>query len=338
MAADTTPLRIGIVGGGNWTRTVHLPNLQRVEGVVVTAISTRDAERRERAQTAYDRPIRFCDTADELIAAGDTDAVLVCTPNHTHESLSIAVLTAGKHLLCEKPAALTVEGVDRIGALCGDSVFQVDLELGYSDVVSAVRGLVHSGVIGRPRLLSCLLMRNWGAFRGWRGDPRQSGGMVLELGIHYLDLFNVVVGEVPSRVHAAGGHAAGAALPDYLGCQVCYPSGAIAQLGLTVLASARNEIRLHVVGDEARLDAEIIGGTLELWRRGASAPEDCSPLRPPDYRFDGFPGSLEALQGWVECIRTGAPPLAGLAAARAATAVSAAAEASLRSGNPEAVE
>src|SRR5204863_7649986 len=125
--------------------------------------------------------------------------------------------------------------------------FQTGLELRYSDVARRMAAEIREGRIGAPRMVGCLLMRDWGAFRGWRGDPALSGGMFLELGIHYLDLFNLLAGGRPTRVYATGGHSLGAAQPDYLGCLVDYDNGARASLGLTVLAAARNEIRLHVI-------------------------------------------------------------------------------------------
>jgi predicted dehydrogenase len=329
-------VNIGILGAGNWTRTVHLPNLRQLPGARVVAVSSRSLERRAQAREAWGGPLCFYEEPLDLLDDPEVQAVIICTPNHTHEELSVAAVERGKHVLCEKPAALTAEGVDRIGAALGEAktVFQADLELRYSDVIRRMEELIQAGQIGAPKIASCLLMRDWGGFRGWRGDPALSGGMFLELGIHYLDLFNALAGGAPTRVYATGGHALGGAQPDYMACMVGYDNEARASLGLTVLAAARNEITLHVIGTEARLEGEILSGRLHLWRRRHREPEDFSPPRTADYRFHGFPGSLEAVEGWLHCVRTGEAPRAGLAVARAATAVSAAAEESLQSGAP----
>ncbi len=329
-------LRIGVLGAGNWTRTVHLPNLRRIPGVKVISVSSNDLERRAQAREAWGGPLCFYEDPLDLMEDPEIDAVLVCTPNHTHAELAVAALDRGKHVYCEKPVALSPEGIRRIETALAHArtVFQAGLELRYSDVVRSMVEAVTAGRIGAPKLLSCLLMRDWGGPRGWRSDPSLAGGMLLELGIHYLDLFNALSGGRPRQVYATGGKVLGGVLPDYLSCTVEFDNEVQAQLGLTVFAAARNEIRLHVVGTEARLEGEIIGGQLLLWQRGEPEPEDLSPPRPPDYRFDGFPGSLEALESWVRCIRTGEPPLADLQVAGAATAVSAAGEASLRSGTP----
>lgn len=333
---EEATIRIGVLGAGHWARTVHLPNLRRLPGVKVISVSSNDLERRAKAKEAWGGPLCFYEEPLDLMEDPEIDAVLVCTPNHTHAELAVAALDHGKHVYCEKPVALSGEGIRRIEAALAHSgtVFQAGLELRYSDVVRRMGEAIAAGRIGAPKLLSCLLMRDWGGPRGWRSDPALSGGMLLELGIHYLDLFNALSGGRPRQVYATGGTALGGSLPDYLTCGVTYDNGARAQLGLTVIAAARNEIRLHVVGPEARLEGEIIGGEVLLWRRGQAEPEDLSPPRPADYRFDGFPGSLEALEAWVRCIRTGERPLADLRVAEAATAVSAAGEFSLQSGAP----
>lgn len=332
---DEPMVRIGILGAGNWTRTVHLPNLGRIAGAQVVAVTSNSLERREKAREAWGGPLCFYEQPEDLLA-DEVDAVLICTPNHTHEALALTALEARKHVYCEKPVAFTAAGVNRIAAARerAGTVFAAGLELRSSDVVVRMEELTRTGKIGSPKMVACLLMRDWGAFRGWRGDPQLSGGMVLELGIHYLDLFNALAGGRPARVFATGGHALSAALPDYLACLVEYDNGVRANLGLTVIAAARDEIRLHMIGSEGRLEGEIISGRVEFWPRRQREPEDVSPTRPADYTFCGFPGSLEALQDWLSCLRSGAAPRADWQAARSATLVSAAAEESLLSGRP----
>jgi len=332
MAA--APIRLGILGAGNWTRGVHLPNLATLPEIDVVALFSRSAETLARTRAAAPPDIRAYHEVAALLDDAGVEAVLIATPNHTHEELTLAALRAGKHVLCEKPASFTLAGIERIAAAHRDAgtLFQIDLELRYSDVIQQLLRLIRAGQIGRPKLIQCTLLRDWGAPRGWRGDPALAGGMALELGCHYLDLFNALAEGEPTRVFCSGGHASGAAVPDYLACVVEYDNEVVANLALSVIAPARNEIRLHVIGSEGRLEGEIIAGTVEVWRRRASEGEDYSPPRPAEYAFRGFPGSREALAHFARCIREGTAPIADLRVARLATAVSAAAEASLGGG------
>ena len=93
-------------------------------------------------------------------------------------------------------------------------------------------------------------------------------------------------------------------------------------------------MNVHVVGTAARLEGEILSGSVTLWRRGESEPVDVSPDRAPGARIYGYPGSLELVRDWIGRIRGGGEADAGIAPALAATAVSAAAERSLRTGEP----
>ena len=332
--ASARPIGLGILGCGNWTRTVHLPNLALLPEFEVRALYSRTRPTLDRARGILDGQARGCQDVSTVLADESVEAVIVCTPNHTHEELALACLRAGKHVLCEKPASFTSAGMARLARAHQEAgtVFQVDLELRYSDVIQQMLRLIRAGQIGRPKLIQCLLMRDWGSFRSWRGDPALSGGMALELACHYLDLFNALADAPPTRVYCTGGHAMGAPMPDYLSCVVEYENEVRADLSLTVIAAARNEIRLHVIGSEGRLEGEIIGGSVSVWRRHTREPEDYSPKRAEDYAFHGFPGALEGLAHFGRCIREGAEPVGDMEVARRATLVSAAAEQSMQTG------
>lgn len=333
---EDTPLAIGIVGGGNWARTVHLPNLRRVPGARVVSVSSNNLEHRAKAREAWGGPLCFYEDPLDLLEDPEIRAVVISTPNYTHEALSVAALDGGKHVYCEKPIAFTPEGAERIRRAqeAVGTVFQSGLELRYCDVVRRMVDEVGAGRVGEPRLVSCLLLRDWGGFRGWRGHADQSGGMLLELGIHYLDLFDALIGRPPTRVFASGSASVGRSLPDTLTCAVEYTGGGRGHLGISLMAAARKEVRIQLVGTEARLEGEILSGELLLWRRGATEPEEISPVRAPAFRCHGYPGSLEAIRDWVHCVRTGGRPLADLAVGALATSVAAAGEKSLETGEP----
>ncbi|HEU4754867.1 MAG TPA: Gfo/Idh/MocA family oxidoreductase [Armatimonadota bacterium] len=328
-------LRIGILGAGRWARTVHIPHLRELPEVTLVAASSNNLEHRQAAREAWGGPLCFYEEPEDVLQ-DEIDAVLVCTPNQTHERLSVAALQAGKHVFCEKPPALTRPGLAQLAAAVERSgtVFSVGLELRCSDVVTRMRELIREGAVGEPRLLHCLLLRNYGSFGGWRDDPAQSGGLFPELGIHYLDLLTALSGGSPTRVYATGGHALGNRLPDYALCSVDFDNGARAGFGVTFFAAGSPEIRLHVIGAEGRLEGALLAGQVLLQSRAASEPEDRSPLRPPDRKLYGYPGSREVLQDWVRSILSGGTPRADIAVAVESTSLCLAAEESLRSGMP----
>jgi len=311
------PVRIGVVGLGWWACETHIPNLLRVEGAQVAALCSRSPENIERGRKALGPdaadPLVFHDY-EELLACEAVDAVLIATPNHTHGAMTLAAIWAGKHVLVEKPLALHPAECQAIVQEAADTglVVQVGVELRYSDVARTLRRLVAEGAIGEPALLRCDIWRQWGAPGNWRADEAKSGGLFHELGIHYLDLLSFVAGRPPAWVAAAGGAKATGRDLDYAAVTLGFEGGAVAELSLCLFAaSAREEVPLDIVGTRGRLAAEVADGKVALFPREGE-PQDHSPKRVGGRVF-GFPGSLESVTSFVECVRTGERPSADAA-------------------------
>jgi predicted dehydrogenase len=331
-----SPVRIGLIGLGRWAHDVHIPNLLQTPDCEVTALCSRSEENRERARRALKASPRETVQFDDVLADDNVDAVIVCTPNRLHEVVAEAALKAGKHVLCEKPIALSLTGCSRLRDAQRESgkVFQTGLELRYSDVAQTVCRLVREGAVGSPSMIWCNILRDWGQFSGWRASMEQSGGIYQELACHYLDLFNWLAGSPPQRITAEGASLTGEEIVDHLWTTLRYPGEIIANLGICIFAPAKETIVLEIIGPEGRITADIISGKAQVWKRGGSGPEDHSPPRPPDYRFFGFPGSLESLKAFVQSIREGSEPLASLGVGCEAVATGLAATEALSTGLP----
>jgi predicted dehydrogenase len=108
------PVRVGVVGGGLVAQVVHLPHLHDLAGAfAVAGLAEPDARRREWLAGRSGIPLA-CAGHEELIARGELDALLVCSPNGTHAEVALAALDAGLHVLVEKPLCLTVADATRI--------------------------------------------------------------------------------------------------------------------------------------------------------------------------------------------------------------------------------
>lgn len=334
-------LRIGILGLGSWARSVHIPNLLRVPGVRISALCSRTKANLVAACNVLgERPAIFHDE-ESLFRWQDCDAVLITTPNYMHASQSIAALRAGKHVFCEKPLALTQPDALalREAVRASGLVFAVGLELRYADVPCAVSQFVKSGGIGKPRFISTEILRNWQlGGPGWRSVPEQSGGLFFELGCHYTDLYECLLGERTKKVHAEGSNRCGT-VTDYASISLRYPSGAVGCLNLCLFASgATDRVDLEVIGEQGRVRAELLSGQVEVWQGQGQQGRRLDVGRPPDYEFIGFPGSLEILKDFAECVRQGRRPVADIEAAVSSTLTAIAGEESLRKGVPVELE
>lgn len=201
----TSPLKIGIAGTGAIAQVAHLPVLRKLKGVTVAALCDGDFPKARALAARFEVPDVF-DDIEDLLAHTDLDAVAICTPNHLHESHAIAALSAEKHVLCERPLALTVPGAQRMLAAAkrAGRVLMVGMNHRFRRDVAALRAFVAGGELGSVTDLR----GGWHTFRpsrqmlGWRlRRPESGGGALLDLGLPVIDLGLWLVGNPkPKRV------------------------------------------------------------------------------------------------------------------------------------------
>jgi len=205
------PLKIGLIGTGFIARS-HLQAFSRFpERVQLTAVcDSREEAAREfageaKVDTVYLDPMR-------LLREADVDAVDICTPNHLHAPITIAAAEVGKHVLLEKPMAITmqecremVEATEKAGV-----TFMVAQQLRYLPNYRGVRRLIGEGELGRiwgartDTWLPAILSRSAptpgspqpGEQVRWRLDVKRSGGVsLIDNAIHFIDLFRYLIGD-----------------------------------------------------------------------------------------------------------------------------------------------
>jgi predicted dehydrogenase len=197
------PLGLGLIGYGGFGRFcldvyAAMPDLR------VVAVADVDEARRQEAARRYG--VRtYADGAD-LLAAPEVDVVVISTPPHTHAPLSVAAAHAGKHVFCEKPLALSLDEADTViaTALQRDVCLTVNYVLRRNPLNCRLRALLLSGVLG-PLLhmsLENLATDEHLKPSHWFWDPALSGGIWVEHGVHFFDLFGWLSGERAQAVAA----------------------------------------------------------------------------------------------------------------------------------------
>jgi predicted dehydrogenase len=208
----TEPLRLGVVGAGAILQVAHLPALRRQKGVQVAALCDTDVPKARALASRYSVPNVY-DDIEDLLRHEALDAVLICTPNHLHEPHILAALSAGLHVLVEKPASLTSQGIQRLSRAVerANRVVMVGMNHRYRADTQAVRSFVQAGELGQIFSLQAgwYMARSARAPLGWRQRRQESGGgVLLDLGVTMLDLAFWLAGNPePVRVSAnlAGG-------------------------------------------------------------------------------------------------------------------------------------
>ena len=176
-------------------------------GARIAAICDCDAEHLRAAGERYGIPEenRFTDYRD-LLNRKEIDAVTVAVPDQQHREISCAMLHAGKHVLCEKPLALTREDVRQIVAAAdaSDRRFMVGQICRFTPAFEKAKALVASGVIGELYYIESEYAHDYMKLVDtWRADPDRHG--VIGGGCHAVDLLRWIAGD-PTQVFAYGTH------------------------------------------------------------------------------------------------------------------------------------
>lgn len=199
MAEQIHQLRAALIGLG-FIGHVHLDALRRL-GVAVTGVLGSTPERAAAAAGAVGISKVYRDL-DELAADPEVDVVHITSPNHLHAPQTLALLRAGKHVICEKPLATTTgeaaemaaaaAAAGRVAAVCFHSRFY--------PVSAHARAMIAGGELGTTRLVTGHYLQDWLALEtdwNWRLDPVLGGPTraVGDIGSHWIDLVEHVTGE-----------------------------------------------------------------------------------------------------------------------------------------------
>ncbi len=204
--ADTPLVRIGIVGLGVAARQV-LGSIAATDGAQLTAVC--DVRTDELARFKQRYGVETFTRLDEMCQQAPIDAVWVATPNHLHAEHTIMAADHGKHVICEKPMAITlaeanrmVEAVERNG---------VQYVQGHSRIhrpyVRKIGEILASGRLGRIIQINTWMYNDW-IQRPWEAasvDPKRGGGVVYRQGPHQIDVIRYLAGGLVRGVRATTG-------------------------------------------------------------------------------------------------------------------------------------
>src|SRR5579875_2347699 len=229
---DNTGVRVGIAGLGFMGAT-HLSAYEKLRGVEIAAVCSPDAQALSGDLTAVggnlNRPHRAHDFSGartytdwiDLIRDPQLDAVDICLPTDLHAPAAIAALESGKHVLCEKPMALSAEDCEHMMAAAQrhNRILMIGQILRFWPEYLCLRDFVESGRYGRVRGATFIRRCGLPDWSRWLPDERRSGGAIVDLLTHDIDQALLLFG-APARVAAKsmGG-------PDTLMATLIYPNG-----------------------------------------------------------------------------------------------------------------
>lgn len=307
-------VNVGIIGIG-FMGVTHFKALKEVEGAHVAAISTRDAKKLAGDWTTIkgnfgdsggmqdvSQIARYPDWK-ELLADSSIDLVDICLPTHLHRSVTEAALAAGKHVLVEKPLALTLEDADAMiaAAQAAGKLLMVGQVLRFFPPFAQAQAMVAGGEYGALKaahLKRIISMPKWSSDDHF-ADVSKSGGPGLDLHIHDTDFVHYLAG-VPQAVRATGVSSAGGAVL-YVNTQYDYGKGGpavTAQSGAIAQPSLAFEHGFDIYLEKATIQYNNLFTGEDLWVYPAEGERQVvTPNRP-----DAF---VAQLQHATQCVASG---------------------------------
>ena len=251
----TTRLRIGVLSTADIALKKVIPGMRRASRVEVVAIASRDGAQ---ARAVADRLAipRAHGSYEALLADPDVDAVYIPLPNHLHAEWTIAAARAGKHVLCEKPLAMTVADAERMAAACDAAGVRLMEAFMYRHHPSwvAARELVAAGRIGR-----LTTVQSW--FSYFNDDPANirnirayGGGALYDIGCYNVNLSRLLFGAEPTGVRASVQREAGSGV-DVLTSAILDFDGGTATF--TCGTRLETDQRVHIYGTTGRISIGI---------------------------------------------------------------------------------
>jgi UDP-N-acetyl-2-amino-2-deoxyglucuronate dehydrogenase len=268
-AAD--PFRVALVGCGRISRS-HFDALRRVEGLRLAAVADVLPERARAAGDAEGVP--WFDAYEAMLERADCHAVAVCTPSGLHPAHGIAAARRGKHVVCEKPMAISLRGADELVQACdaaGVHLFVVKQNR-LNPAVQLLRRAVDKGRFGRIYMANTTVRwsrpQEYYDQAPWRGTWEFDGGAFMNQASHYVDLIQWLVGPVESVIAKTATLARRIETEDSGVAVLKFRTGALGVIEVTMLTFPRNlEGSITILGERGTVK---VGGTavnrVEHWR------------------------------------------------------------------------
>lgn len=207
--------RLNVIGTGTigqeHMRVAHMLGIAAVNGIYDRNAHSMAIAAEEFAHLS-DEPLTCHDSLEAACNDAAADALLICTPNHTHIDVFETAAATGKPILLEKPMATTVADARRIAEVSADypSFIQVGLQYRYkAPYVEARHEALERGTLGEIKTISMCEYRPpfLDKVEQWNKFAALSGGTLVEKCCHYFDLINLFAGAEPVRVFASSGRA-----------------------------------------------------------------------------------------------------------------------------------
>lgn len=248
-------VRWGILSTAHIGTGQVIPAIQAASNCEVVAIASRDLPRGQATADQLEIPKAYGSYA-ELLAADDVDAVYIPLPNHLHREWTIAAARAGKHVLCEKPLALSSSDAQAMVDVCAvEGVkFMEAFMYRFQPAWVKVRELVSSGAIGELRAVQTRFAYYNDNPGNIRNQREAGGGALMDIGCYAINVSRMLFGGEPTRIQASVRRDPDLGIDIVTSALLDFDDG---QASFVVSTRTEDDQRVHLLGSIGRIEVEI---------------------------------------------------------------------------------
>jgi UDP-N-acetyl-2-amino-2-deoxyglucuronate dehydrogenase len=263
--------RIALLGCGRISKN-HFEAIDQIDGLELVAVCDSDAERAAQAGTQWG--VQHYTSYEKMLKDSKADIITIATPSGLHAEQGIEAASAGKHVVMEKPMAISLTGADSLVHACDKAGVQLFVvkQNRLNPPVQLLKNAVDRNRFGRIYMASCTV--HWARPQEyydqapWRGTWEFDGGAFMNQASHYVDLIQWLMGPVESVMAKTATLARRIETEDSGIAILKFRSGALGSIEVTMLAYPRNlEGSITILGEKG---SAKIGGTavnkIELWQ------------------------------------------------------------------------
>ena len=316
-------IRVGIIGFG-YMGHFHYEKTEHFDDVEVVAVFDNNEEKRSDAQK---KGVRVYDSLDDFLKE-ELELVVIATPNQWHAPYAIASMKAGKNVLCEKPATMSVKEIEDVIACSKETgkFFTVHQQRRFDRDYRALCDVINSGAIGNVTTIESKVLGERGVCFGWRGDPESGGGMLYDWGVHLIDqMLQLYPDEQVTSVYARIMSILTPAVDDSFEINMKLTNGVCIKVTVTTFAleklprwfvfGDRGTLRIEEImktdGRARRIKGDVQGFDSVVGKKNLGPSRTMAPLKPEFLEEIEIPEeedmTMEYWTNLVNALRNGTP-------------------------------
>ncbi|MCL4520744.1 MAG: Gfo/Idh/MocA family oxidoreductase [Firmicutes bacterium] len=289
-------VRWGILGCAAIAKRAVIPGIQASETGVVVAVASREPETAQQTAAQMGIP-RWHGSYEALLVDEQVEAVYLPLPNHLHREWTIRAARAGKHVLCEKPAALDAKQTLEMVKACDDAgvKFAEAFMYRHHPRYQRIREILAAGTIGDLRgMHATFTFNNAGASENIRFHPEMGGGSLYDIGCYPISAARLLLNREPEAATVSALFSSEHGGVDMMASGLLeFPGSVALTFDCGMWAAGRNT--LEILGTEGRIEvpyAFLGPSEFWVWHRGERSAETFADWNPYSLQADHFGRSI----------------------------------------------